>query len=154
MLNLLLTQMMILGSIAPHQIVTNLTASAGIADEIVVSPTVGAGFVLGDRADADSVVDFTISVQQPSEGIARIKFHVAQVSDPSSSVYGDYLTQAEIDAITAPSQESFSAVTAWLDSVAGIACVFIQLVLLPNHAHSHSLAAIQEQGGNIEVLPA
>jgi hypothetical protein len=59
------------------------------------------------------MVDLTIVVQE--QGLAEIKRIANAVSDPSSPIYGQYLSADRIAEITAPTQSDMQAVTQWLD---------------------------------------
>ena len=63
---------------------------------------------------ADKRVTVTLVVkEQGAEEIRRIS---AAVSDPTSPSYGEFLTSAEVMALTAPEATDMSAVTGWLES--------------------------------------
>ena len=60
-------------------------------------------------------VKFTIVVCE--QGVEELKRVVAEVNDPASSKYGQFLTQVELDRLTSPTASDASTVTYWLARV-------------------------------------
>lgn len=56
---------------------------------------------------------FTIAIRE--QGIDEIKRIALDVSDPASASYGKFLTQEQLDKISAPKEADVIAVTSWLD---------------------------------------
>ena len=65
-------------------------------------------------------VPFVLSLQESPEAIAAIKKTALAVSNPDSSLYGQFLSSAEIAALTQPAAADLEAVTSWLAN-AGVA---------------------------------
>ena len=59
-----------------------------------------------------SEVKFTIVVRE--QGVEELKRVAAEVNDPASSKYGQFLTQAELDHLTSPAASDISTVMDWL----------------------------------------
>merc|ERR1711871_181286 len=59
-----------------------------------------------------SEVTFTIVVRE--RGMAEVKRVAAEVNDPSSATYGQFLTQVELDRLISPRASDISTVTEWL----------------------------------------
>lgn len=59
-------------------------------------------------------VRFTLQIKEKMEELTRIAL---DVSNPSSSSYGSYLGQTEIDRLSAPAMEDVRAVALWLSSL-------------------------------------
>mmetsp|Transcript_28506 Transcript_28506/g.51830 ORF Transcript_28506/g.51830 Transcript_28506/m.51830 type:complete len:592 (-) Transcript_28506:171-1946(-) len=92
------------------------TAAAGLVKE----PEVPSGWSTLYAEDADSTnrVRFTVQVREQNlETLRRVAY---DVSDPTSASYGRFLSQEEIDKLTAPSAEDTQAVQNWLSSVQGV----------------------------------
>ncbi|KAJ3268551.1 hypothetical protein HDV01_002590 [Terramyces sp. JEL0728] len=60
----------------------------------------------------DQTVDFGFGLKQTN--MDQLVAKLFEVSDPSHSNYGKHLTKEQVDALTAPSQETIKAVTDWL----------------------------------------
>ena len=63
-----------------------------------------------------SAAPVSLIVALRSSGMAQLKSVARAVSDPSSSQYGQYLSQSQIDAMTAPAADDVEAVTEWIES--------------------------------------
>ena len=59
-----------------------------------------------------SEVKFTIVLRE--RGMTEVKRLAAEVNDPASAKYGQFLTQAELDHLTSPRASDISIVTGWL----------------------------------------
>ena len=62
----------------------------------------------------DLTINFTVSITQ--QNLDKLVATAHAVSDPASPRYGSYLSQNEIDALTAPAAQDVGTVTAWLSS--------------------------------------
>eukprot|EP00403_Amphidinium_massartii_P007095 CAMPEP_0178377058 /NCGR_PEP_ID=MMETSP0689_2-20121128/3723_1 /TAXON_ID=160604 /ORGANISM="Amphidinium massartii, Strain CS-259" /LENGTH=592 /DNA_ID=CAMNT_0019997101 /DNA_START=105 /DNA_END=1883 /DNA_ORIENTATION=+ len=67
--------------------------------------------VLG-RAPAESMLELTVAVRQ--QNLKDLHDTLMRVSTPSSPEYGQHLSQAEVNTMTAPSHEHLSSVLAYL----------------------------------------
>ena len=67
----------------------------------------------------DEVFKVTLAVRE--QNMDRIHDMALNVSTPDSSTYGQYLTQAQIDEITAPTAADVTAVRSWLNDAVGAA---------------------------------
>jgi tripeptidyl-peptidase-1 len=79
---------------------------------LVAEPEVSAalGWAVGARTVGE--VSFSVSVNQ--QNLDKLRQVVFEVSDPDHVNYGQYLKQAEIDELTAPTASDLNAVTGWL----------------------------------------
>lgn len=59
-------------------------------------------------------LDLVVAVKQGNT--EKLTAELMAVSDPRSKRYGQHLSQAEVDALTAPTDEAVRAVTQWLES--------------------------------------
>jgi len=85
-------------------------------------------------ASSSKVASVTMAVRE--QNMDRIREIALNVSNPDSSTYGKYLTQAQIDEITAPTMADVTAVRSWLTA-------------------EHFEGDVQEaQGGRLFVLTA
>lgn len=66
------------------------------------------------KADDNTKVSFTIVVQEQNLDVVRKS--ALKVSDPTSSSYGEFFTQEQLNALTMPSAEDFKRVFNWLKS--------------------------------------
>lgn len=67
---------------------------------------------LGEASKSDRI-HLSIGLRQSNEGL--VEKHLLEVSDPSHSRYGQHLSNAEIQDIIRPSEESQDLVKAWLE---------------------------------------
>ena len=63
---------------------------------------------------AATPVQFTIVVKERNAD--RVKQISREVSDPTSPKYGKFLTQDELDQLTAPAAADMTTVTSWLEA--------------------------------------
>ena len=61
--------------------------------------------------NGSSEVRFTVVLRE--QGIEKVKRIALDVNDPTSSAYGAFLTQAEVDHLTVPTEASLTAVLEW-----------------------------------------
>jgi subtilase family serine protease len=61
----------------------------------------------------DVNVTFALSVKQPEQGLERIRQYALRASTPNDSLYGRFLTTAEIDALCKPDEADLSTVWDW-----------------------------------------
>jgi tripeptidyl-peptidase-1 len=77
------------------------------------APAYSNNWVQNPRAVHSAIpVQFTIVVKE--QGTAEVKRIAKAVSDPKSAEYGNYITQEDLDKITAPLASDTAAVTNWL----------------------------------------
>ncbi|KZV65057.1 family S53 protease [Peniophora sp. CONT] len=74
--------------------------------------SVPSGFVKVSAAPSDST--FELRIQLTNSDIAGLEDRLKTVSSPSSPEYGKWLTRDEVNVFVAPTQESLSAVSAFL----------------------------------------
>ncbi len=63
---------------------------------------------------SNHIVELRIGLRQSD--FDALERHLYEVSDPSHSRYGDYLSKREVEDLVAPHPESITAVDAWLSS--------------------------------------
>ena len=72
---------------------------------------------------AAAPIKFVVRVRESPAGLAQVRQAALDVSTPTHERYGHYLTQGEIDAMTAPTAADTAAVEAWLSGTpAGGGC--------------------------------
>ena len=65
--------------------------------------------------DATSIpLEFTIILKDNADGLSKLKQRTLDVSDPTSSSYGQHLSIAEINTLTAPPIQNINTITTWL----------------------------------------
>jgi tripeptidyl-peptidase-1 len=112
------------------------------------------GWELGEAAPRDAQLELIVAVKQNSAGVAALERALLAVSMPSSPTYGKHLSNAQAQALVAPSAASLDAVHAWLsehgialanltstaDFVGGLVSVAAAEALLGTsfHAFSHA----------------
>lgn len=72
------------------------------------------GWQLKDAAPSDMTIDMHIGLKE--ENLAKLEQIAYAVSNPDDASYGKHLSKQEIDAMTAPTQETVDAVSKWLSS--------------------------------------
>lgn len=72
------------------------------------------GWELKAAAPSDMTIDMHIGLKE--ENMAKLEKIAYEVSDPDHFNYGKHLSKAEIDSMTAPTQETVDAVSKWLSS--------------------------------------
>ena len=70
------------------------------------------GWVKGQRAPADHILELRIALPQPSFPV--LERHLYEVSDPRHSRYGQHLSKEEVEALVSPHPESIATVDNWL----------------------------------------
>jgi len=78
----------------------------------VEEPALPCGWLETHASAAPDAVSFTVLVKERNG--AEVERIALAVSDPRSPTYGQYLKQAQIDALTAPAAADTAAVKAWL----------------------------------------
>ena len=73
------------------------------------------GWTKGAR-EVHSETPYTFTIVVREQGVEEIKRIASAVSDPESSTYGQFISQAKLDEITAPLPHDMSAVTGWLET--------------------------------------
>lgn len=66
----------------------------------------------GKAPAADYPIRFTIAVKE--QGLDSIKRVARQISDPSHANYGHYISQAQLNKLTAPKESDMASVLSWL----------------------------------------
>ena len=82
-----------------------------------------AGWMKGERADPSIPLKLTIGVKQNAAGKATLLDNFWRISDPKSPSFGQHMSKSEVDALTAPSASTISAISSWL-TTAGITYAF------------------------------
>ena len=66
------------------------------------------------RSQAQSTDTVRVIVSLKQRNLDQLPAIISSVSDPRSAKYGEHLTTAQMDALTAPTSEAFDAVEGWL----------------------------------------
>ncbi|CEJ81039.1 hypothetical protein VHEMI01191 [[Torrubiella] hemipterigena] len=98
----------------------------------VLVATLAAGSPLGQFVTKDALADvpsgwqaeaaapadhqLSIHIRLREQNMDKLAERTLQASDPTHANYGQHLSKAEVDALTAPSKETIDAVTQWLKS--------------------------------------
>lgn len=72
------------------------------------------GWQFHAAAPADHKLNLHIRLKE--ENLDQLQQRALDISDPDHADYGKHLSKAEVDAMTAPTQETVDAVTKWLNS--------------------------------------
>ena len=67
-------------------------------------------------------IHFTVRLKENAAGLRKVHAAALAVSDPHHAQYGQYLSQATIDAMTAPSQHDTQQVQRWIQTAVGCQC--------------------------------
>ena len=109
-------------------------AAAASAELVTFSaPRVTNGWAASPIEDDTAHVTFTLVVKE--QGEKEIKEIAKAVSDPKSAKYGQFLTQRQVDKITAPKAEDMAAVVDWLEandiehSIRGVSNVVVRATI-------------------------
>ena len=88
--------------------------SAAPPHTVYPEPALPSGWAsqISEATGRDEVCKVTLAVRE--QNMDRIREMALGVSTPGSSTYGQYLTQAQIDEITAPTAADVTAVRSWL----------------------------------------
>lgn len=92
-------------------------AAASPLGQLVTKQALGsvpAGWDFQSAAHAEHKLDLHIRLKE--ENMEQLQQRALEISDPSHRDYGRHLTKAEVDALTAPTQETVDSVTQWLAS--------------------------------------
>lgn len=76
------------------------------------APRLGAGWTELDPADPNHKLDLVFSLE--AHNFEALTATALAVSDPSSPLYGQFLSATEIAELTQPAQEDINTITAWL----------------------------------------
>ncbi len=91
---------------------TTIFALGFSAPDLVVTPAEPVGWRRLYDAPADSTIDVIVQVQR--QNLATLQEVALSVSTPGNPKYGRYMSQEQVDAITAPPASSVEAVRNWL----------------------------------------
>lgn len=72
------------------------------------------GWVQGDPAPADHILELRIALPQPQFG--TLEAHLYEISDPYHERYGQHLTKDQVEELVAPHPDSIAIVDEWLVS--------------------------------------
>lgn len=95
----------------------SLAAAASPLGAFVVKqslPGVPDGWHLESSAPADHGLDLHIRLRE--ENLDVLQQHLLEVSDPKHANYGKHLSKGDVDALTAPKNDTIDSVTSWLRS--------------------------------------
>ncbi len=68
------------------------------------------------KAAAPSAQQLNLHIRLREENLDQLQKRTLEISDPDHRDYGKHLTKAEVDALTAPTQDTVDSVTKWLSS--------------------------------------
>jgi subtilase family serine protease len=94
-----------------------LVAVAGASNDFVSEmPYPEDWAIIPNKPVLDLNLKFTLAIKE--QNLDRVLDIARAVSDPSSATYGQFVTQAQLDELTAPAAQDVAAVTEWLDAQA------------------------------------
>ncbi|KAK0444466.1 tripeptidyl peptidase A [Armillaria borealis] len=85
--------------------------AAHVVKEMIIPPL---EWIPDGLPPSNHIVELRIGLRQSD--FDALERHLYEVSDPSHSRYGDYLSKGEVEDLVAPHPESLAAVDAWLSS--------------------------------------
>ncbi|KAM3437147.1 hypothetical protein NHJ13734_004794 [Beauveria thailandica] len=77
-------------------------------------PTIPQGWQVHSDAPADHKINMHIGLKE--QNMDQLQKRLLEMSHPEHADYGKHMSKAEVDALTAPTQETVESVTSWLSS--------------------------------------